>query len=240
MVETPAAVQIIEELCEEGLDFISFGTNDLTQFTLALDRNEEHVQSLYDETHPAVLREIAHVIEVCRDYGVETSICGQAGSRPEMAKFLVECGIDSVSVNADAARKISLVIAEVEKNLHKSKEAKTVQESEQNIESEEQDPDEIVIKPARINVPQEKDSVDIEEEILKELDNGESNGNGDYVPGMANGGDEDIPPLNEAMPVGSDTLQELAEAESVVEDELVKESQKEIINGGKENKEKKK
>ena len=89
MVETPSAVQIIEEICEEGIEFISFGTNDLTQYTLAIDRNNKNVQDIYDEMHPAVLNSIKHVINVCKKYGVKTSICGQAGSREEMGRFLV-------------------------------------------------------------------------------------------------------------------------------------------------------
>jgi len=114
MVETPAAVQIINELCESGLDFISFGTNDLTQYMLAIDRGNEEIQNLFNEMNPAVLSAISYVIRRCKKYGVETSICGQAASRPEMAEFLVKEGIDSVSVNADAAYTISEVIARIE------------------------------------------------------------------------------------------------------------------------------
>jgi len=118
MVETPAAVQIIENLCKEGINFISFGTNDLTQYTLAVDRNNEEVQYLYDETHPAVLSQIKKVIEVCKKHGVETSICGQAGSKKEMVEYLVKLGIDSISVNADKAHEISKFVKELEeKNL---------------------------------------------------------------------------------------------------------------------------
>ncbi|RME54675.1 phosphoenolpyruvate synthase [Candidatus Woesearchaeota archaeon] len=117
MVETPAAVQIIEDLCNVGIDFVSFGTNDLTQFTLALDRNSAKVQKWYDEMHPAVLKEIKHVIKVCRKFGVETSICGQAGSKPEMAEFLVKAGIDSISANPDAVKRIRQVVAKAEKKL---------------------------------------------------------------------------------------------------------------------------
>ena len=112
MIETPAAVQIIEDICKEGVDFVSFGTNDLTQFTLAVDRNEDLVQDLYDELHPAVLAQIGFVIDVCKKYNVETSICGQAGSKKEMAEFLLKKGIDSISVNADAAYDISEFIRE--------------------------------------------------------------------------------------------------------------------------------
>jgi pyruvate,water dikinase len=115
MVETPAACQIIDELCQSGIDFISFGTNDLTQFTLAIDRGNEAVQYMYDEMHPAILRQLAHVIRVCKKYGVETSICGQAGSNKDMAEFLVKHGIDSISVNADKAGEISEFVQHLER-----------------------------------------------------------------------------------------------------------------------------
>jgi len=119
MIETPAAVQIINELCDEGIDFISFGTNDLTQYLLAIDRGNSEVQDLYDEMHPAILYQLSYVIRVCKRKNVETSICGQAGSKKPMAKYLVEQGIDSISVNADAAKEISDYIAEVEETITK-------------------------------------------------------------------------------------------------------------------------
>ncbi len=115
MIETPAAVQLIKEFCEEGIKFISFGTNDLTQYMLAVDRGNEQVQHLYNEMHPAVLYQLDFVIRVCKRNGVETSICGQAGSKKEMVKILVKKGIDSISVNADMAKEISDYIAEIEK-----------------------------------------------------------------------------------------------------------------------------
>lgn len=114
MIETPAACQIIKELCEEDIKFISFGTNDLTQYTLAIDRGNEAVQYLYNEMHPAVLKQVRDVISICKKYGVETSICGQAGSRKEMAEYLVKHGIDSISVNADVAGDISEFVKELE------------------------------------------------------------------------------------------------------------------------------
>lgn len=117
MIETPAAVQIIKEICEEGIDFISFGTNDLTQFTLAVDRNNGHIQKLYDEMHPAVLRQIKYVIDTCRKYGVETSVCGQSASRMDMVEWLVKAGIDSLSPNPDAVKEARKVVAKTEKKL---------------------------------------------------------------------------------------------------------------------------
>jgi len=119
MIETPAAVQLINQLCDEGINFISFGTNDLTQFMLAVDRGNKKVQDLYDEMHPAVLYQLEYVIRVCKRRNVETSICGQAGSKKEMVKFLVEKGIDSISVNSDVASEITEYIREIEENLVK-------------------------------------------------------------------------------------------------------------------------
>jgi pyruvate, water dikinase len=117
MIETPAACWIIEDLCKEGISFVSFGTNDLTQLTLGIDRNNSRIAKLFDEMHPAVLGEMAKVIKVCKKYGVKSSICGQAGSRPEMADFLVHQGIDSISANADAVGEIRHVVAKTEKKL---------------------------------------------------------------------------------------------------------------------------
>ena len=117
MVETPAAVQLIKDLCEEGISFISFGTNDLTQYMLAIDRGNPDVQYLYDEMHPAILYQLSYVIRVCKKYNVETSICGQSGSKKEMVKYLVENGINSISVNADKAAEIAAYIKEIEEKM---------------------------------------------------------------------------------------------------------------------------
>jgi pyruvate,water dikinase len=117
MVETPASALIIEDLIEEGLDFISFGTNDLTQYTLALDRNNERVAKHFTEKHPAVLKLIENVIGVCSEHGVETSICGQAGSDPAVVKKLVNFGISSVSANPDAVLSVRETVARAEKKM---------------------------------------------------------------------------------------------------------------------------
>ncbi|MCD5409780.1 MAG: phosphoenolpyruvate synthase [Methanocellales archaeon] len=117
MVETPASALIIDQFIEEGLDFVSFGTNDLTQYTLAVDRNNENVAYLYDEQHPAVLKLIEHVILECNRAGVKSSICGQAGSSPEMARKLVELGITSISANIDAVESVREMVARTEKRI---------------------------------------------------------------------------------------------------------------------------
>ncbi|WP_457549117.1 pyruvate, water dikinase [Archaeoglobus sp.] len=118
MVETPACALIIEDIIKEcGITFISFGTNDLTQYTLAVDRNNENVAYLYSEKHPAVLKLIEHVINVCKKYGVKTSICGQAGSDPKFAEILVRMGIDSISANPDAVQRVREAVARIEKKI---------------------------------------------------------------------------------------------------------------------------
>ncbi|ELZ37545.1 phosphoenolpyruvate synthase [Halorubrum saccharovorum DSM 1137] len=117
MIETPASALQIEELAAAGIDFASFGTNDLTQYTLAVDRNNEHVADRFDELHPAVLQLIGDTIETCRELGVDTSICGQAGSKPEMVDFLVEAGISSISANIDAVRDVQHEVKRTEQRL---------------------------------------------------------------------------------------------------------------------------
>jgi pyruvate, water dikinase len=117
MVETPAAALIIEDFIDVGIDFVSFGTNDLTQYTLAIDRNNEHVAGLYTEGHPAVLKLIERVIVKCNEAGVKTSICGQAGSIPKIVEKLVELGIDSVSANTDAVAEVRKTVARGEQKL---------------------------------------------------------------------------------------------------------------------------
>ena len=116
MIETPAACFIIHEICkDEQIKFLSIGSNDLTQFTLAVDRNNAEVQDLYNAMNPAVLRMIKKVIKTAKKYNIQSSICGQAGSNEDMAKYLTEIGIDSISVNLDAVNKIRNLVAELEK-----------------------------------------------------------------------------------------------------------------------------
>ncbi|ADC69008.1 phosphoenolpyruvate synthase [Methanocaldococcus sp. FS406-22] len=117
MVETPAAALIIEDFIKEGINFVSLGTNDLTQYTIAIDRNNELVSKYYKEDHPAVLKLVEHVIKTCKKYGIKTSICGQAGSRPHIVEKLVEWGIDSVSANIDAVETIRRVVARTEQKV---------------------------------------------------------------------------------------------------------------------------
>ncbi len=117
MCEIPSNVVLAEEFAEV-FDGFSIGSNDLTQLMLGLDRDSELVSKLYDERSPAVKRMIASVIKTVKAKGKKIGICGQAPSDyPEFAEFLVECGIDSISLNPDTVIKTRLIVAEKEKQL---------------------------------------------------------------------------------------------------------------------------
>ncbi|MDR2966862.1 MAG: phosphoenolpyruvate synthase [Methanobacteriaceae archaeon] len=117
MVETPAAALTIEDFIDVGIDFASLGTNDLTQYTLAVDRNNELVAKNYSEEHPAVLKLIERTIRKCSEAGIKSSICGQAGSKPDIVEKLVEMGIRSVSANTDAVADVRRTVAKSEQKL---------------------------------------------------------------------------------------------------------------------------
>lgn len=117
MIETPASVRQIDEIIDTGIDFAALGTNDLIQYILAVDRNNGNVADVFDEMHPAVLEAMSEVIEACNENDVHTTITGQAGSRPEMARFLVNEGISSVSANIDAVDTVREVIGRAEQKL---------------------------------------------------------------------------------------------------------------------------
>ena len=117
MVEIPAAAIMIDEYIKIGLDFVSLGTNDLTQYTLAVDRNNEFVAKHYSEEHPAVMKLIERTIRKCAEAGVKCSICGQAGSVPHIVEKLVEFGITSVSSNTDAIADVRKTVARAEQKI---------------------------------------------------------------------------------------------------------------------------
>lgn len=97
MIETPAAVMIADELAKE-VDFFSIGTNDLTQYTLAIDRQNEKLSRYYDAHHPAVLKMIEMVIKSAHDAGIWAGICGELGADVSMTEQFVEMGVDELSV----------------------------------------------------------------------------------------------------------------------------------------------
>jgi len=120
MCEIPSNVILGEEFAEV-FDGFSIGSNDLTQLTLGLDRDSELVSHIYDERNPAVKKLIKEIIQIANKRGKKIGICGQAPSDfPDFAEFLVECGINSISLNPDAVVKTRLTIAEKEKKLKNS------------------------------------------------------------------------------------------------------------------------
>ncbi len=98
MIETPAAVMIADELAELA-DFFSIGTNDLTQYTLAVDRQNPKLDAYLDTHHPAVLRMIRMVIESAHKAGIWAGICGELGADTELTEAFIEMGIDELSVS---------------------------------------------------------------------------------------------------------------------------------------------
>ncbi|MEA3191541.1 MAG: pyruvate, water dikinase [Thermoplasmata archaeon] len=118
MVEVPATVFLIDQFLAEGLDGVSFGTNDLTMLVLGIDRDDPSTQEIYDERDPAVLRAMGHVLRACVAAGVPTSVCGQApGNDPAMVEFLVREGATSLSVNPDKAVATRHLVASIERKV---------------------------------------------------------------------------------------------------------------------------
>lgn len=98
MIETPAAVMVADELARE-VDFFSIGTNDLTQYTLAIDRQNQKLDTFYDAHHPAVLKMIQMIIDSAHKAGIWAGICGELGADTELTEQFVNMGIDELSVS---------------------------------------------------------------------------------------------------------------------------------------------
>lgn len=98
MIEVPAAVALAEELVQE-VDFVSIGSNDLIQYTLAVDRNNPDVSMFYDACHPAILRAIAHVVDTAHRHHKPVSLCGEMAADPLLLPFFLAIRLDSLSVN---------------------------------------------------------------------------------------------------------------------------------------------
>ena len=113
MVETPAAVMISEELAKE-VSFFSIGTNDLTQYTLAIDRQNQSLDTIYDSHHPAVLRMIRMTIENGHKGGAWVGICGELGADTTLTTRFVQMGIDELSVAPSMVLNVRSKICEME------------------------------------------------------------------------------------------------------------------------------
>lgn len=111
MIETPAAVMVSDELAKE-VDFFSIGTNDLTQYTLAIDRQNTKLDAFYDSHHPAILRMIAIVVENAHKAGIWTGICGELGADQTLTREFLAMGVDELSVSPGSILPIRKIILE--------------------------------------------------------------------------------------------------------------------------------
>ncbi len=113
MIETPAAVMIAEELAEE-VQFFSLGTNDLTQYTLAIDRQNPKLDNFYDPHHPAVLRMIRHTVEAGHRHGCWVGICGELGADQKLTETFLRMGLDELSVSPAAILPLRKLIRSID------------------------------------------------------------------------------------------------------------------------------
>lgn len=109
MIEVPAAVYQIDALARR-VQFLSVGTNDLTQYLLAVDRNNSSVASLYDDLHPAVLKALRQIVIQARPFGRDVSICGEMAGNPLAAVLLLGMGVDALSMSAGSLLPVKAVI----------------------------------------------------------------------------------------------------------------------------------
>ena len=112
MIEVPAAAMIADLLAKE-VDFFSIGTNDLIQYSLAVDRNNEHVAELYQPLHPAILRMLRSVIDHAKAAGIEVGLCGEMAADPRCALLLVGMGMRRLSVSPRRIPEIKTLIREL-------------------------------------------------------------------------------------------------------------------------------
>ena len=122
MIETPASVIIAEDLAKE-VDFFSIGTNDLTQYTLAIDRQNQSLDKFYDPHHPAILKMLKMVVDAAHKYGKWAGICGELGADLSLTQEFLAMGFDELSVSPGRVLPIRKIVLETDvKEYKKNKE----------------------------------------------------------------------------------------------------------------------
>ena len=111
LIDTPASVMMSRELAEE-VDFFSIGTNDLTQYTLAIDRQNPRLDDFYDPHHPAVLKMIQMTVENAHKAGIWAGICGELGADTTLTEEFIRMGVDELSVSPGRVLPIRKIIRE--------------------------------------------------------------------------------------------------------------------------------
>ncbi len=114
MIEVPSAVQISQSIAKR-VGFLSVGTNDLTQYILAVDRNNARVANLFQELHPAVIHALKHVVDSAHAVSTHVSICGEMASDPAIALLLIGLGFDELSVHANRLLRVKEAIRHITK-----------------------------------------------------------------------------------------------------------------------------
>jgi phosphotransferase system enzyme I (PtsI) len=130
MIETPSAAIIASDISEE-VDFLSIGTNDLIQYTLAVDRINEHVSYLYTPFHPAILRLIAGVVDAAHKNSIPVSVCGEMASQLSCVPLLVGMGVDELSMNIHSIPKVKKLL-----NTITEKDSKEILENSLKLKTE--------------------------------------------------------------------------------------------------------
>ena len=139
MIEVPAAAMIADILARE-VDFFSIGTNDLIQYSLAVDRNNEHVADLYQPLHPAILRMLRFVIQSANQAGIEISLCGEMAADPRYAMLLIGLGLRRLSMSPRQIPEVKTWIretslAEIQALVDRCLQYSTAGEVQQHVES---------------------------------------------------------------------------------------------------------
>lgn len=119
IIETPASVQIINQLCDERINLILINLENLTQYILSIDKENEEVKQLFNETHPAILYQLAYMLRICKRKNIQTNICINKKIQKGLIKFVIENNIDSITLDLDIANEVTEYVKAVEEEIVK-------------------------------------------------------------------------------------------------------------------------